>query len=344
MSNNKMYVDDVRPQKKRKTMRILLIVFCILVAALIGVGVYILVNVSQIWGDIDFSDNEDVIAEEDDVEGLPEVTYQEGNVSDISKSSDEIDIMLIGVDNRKSGKFTGRSDVMIYMRINTKEDSVKLVSFMRDTLVKIEDHGKNKLNTAYGYDGTDLMFKTYQENFGLKPDNYVVVNFYGMEDIIDGLDGVDIELESSELASLNKSINELNKIDGGKTKTIRKSGMQHLNGRQAVAYMRIRKPGGDSGRIVRQQTVLYALFEKASDVSAGNIPGLVGAMAEYVRTDIGLGRMVDIAKALHGMSASDLKTYRYPQDEKNGNYKGSCIVQPKDVDAELKDLKEFLNE
>ena len=334
-----------RKPPKSKAVRVLVAVFCVLLVALVGVGVVMYLNVSQIWGRLD-PDASIALEDEgaDDVEGLPDVTFNKGNVSDIKKAAAETDILLIGVDNRNSSKFSGRSDVMMYLRVNTEKNTIKLVSFMRDTLVEIDGHGKNKLNTAYGFGSIELANRTYYQSFGLKPDYYMVVNFFGMEDILDALGGVDVKIKSDELKSMNKSIKEVNELDpDGEASRIENEGKQHLNGRQAVAYMRVRHPGGDAGRIKRQQTVLNALFSEMKKVSAGEIPGLINAMTKYVRTDMPLGTIMDLATAVKGMNSSkDLETFRYPQDYVNGNYNSMSVVQPKDFDTEFKKLSDFL--
>ncbi len=352
---NKMYIDESQlqwknkprqPERKpprRKGVRALVAVFIVLMVALVGCG--LMVYYSQIWGTLDTMDTvalEDEGA--DDVEGLPEVTFSESSAADIAKASGETDILMIGVDNRDNGKFSGRSDVMMYLRVNPDKGTIKLVSFMRDTLVQIDGHGKNKLNTAYGFGSIELAKRTYYQSFGLTPDYYMVVNFFGMEDILNALGGVDIDIQKNEIDNINKCIDEVNTIDpSNKAKHLEKSGEQHLTGRQAVAYMRVRHPGGDSGRIERQQNELSALFKEMKNVSAGEIPGLLNAMVKYVRTDMPLGTMMVLATAVKGMQgSSDLDMFRYPQDYKDGNYKGMAIVQPKDTDKELGKLSDFL--
>ncbi len=352
-TGNKMHIDieDFRqPQKhrpkprKNKAVRALVVTLCVLMTALIGCVIVVYANYSKIWGDLGFEESialDDV--ETDDVEGLPEVTFDQGNVSEIGKSQKETDILMIGVDNRDSSKFTGRSDVMMYLRVNTEKKTIKLVSFMRDTLVDIDGRGRNKLNTAYGFGSIDLAKKTFYQSFGLKPDYYMVVNFFGMEDILDALGGVNIDVQRNELEWLNICINEANGLSPrGKVSNIRNSGLQHLSGRQAVAYMRVRHPGGDAARIGRQQNVLNELFTEMKNVSVGEIPGLISVMSQYVRTDMPVGTMLDLAKAVRGMQNSDLQKFRYPQDYKNGNYKGMAIVQPSDFNTEFSKLKAFL--
>lgn len=332
--------------EKSKTFKILSAIFGILVLSLLAVAVVIILNVSQIWSDPGFDPNaasSDDSLVDPEASGLPEVTYNGEDIAPIDKPEGDVDILLLGVDNRSSGKFTGLSDVMIYLRIDSKNNTLKLASLMRDTLVKIDGHGLNKLNTAYSFGGYKLSEKTIKANFGLVPDYYMVVNFYGMEDIIQALGNVNINLKSDELDNLNKSVDELNSYDKNyKSPHVTKSGAQELNGRQAVAYMRIRHPGGDQGRIARQQKVLLQLFKKIKNISLGEIPSLVGALTQYVRTDMPVDKMLSIANTLKGMEGSEFKTFRYPDEFVNGNYKGKAVVQPKVFKTEIRKLQDFL--
>lgn len=333
--------------KRRRAIKTLVIVFCTLVLVLIGSLIGLFVNISKIWGDL--GAEMAVVSEEPeqdpDAQALPQVTFEQVEVPKLEKASEVIDVMLVGVDNRDYTQFTGRSDVMMYMRIDTGKKTIKLVSLMRDTLVSIEGHGKNKLNTAFHFGSVDLAFRTLQENFGLQPDYYMVVNFFGMEDIIDVFGGVDVTVEQKEIKYLNTAILEINNIDKNKkVDYIDKAGEQHLNGRQAVAYMRIRKMDGDSQRVERQHKVLEALFTKAMNLSPGQIPDFLGAVVNYVRTDIPLGRMLDIASAVRGMEGSHLQTFRYPEEYKNGGYDGMSVVLPVKTEEELAKMKNFLEQ
>lgn len=329
---------------RRKAFKTLLIVFCVLLALLIGCGIYVWVNYEKITGDLGFDPDDIVEVDDEDLGDFPEVTYSGGEVSELVKSQGNIDILLIGVDNRNVSKFTGLSDVLMYLRIDTNTGELKLASIMRDTLVPIEGHDYNKINTAFNYGNIDLTKKTLKTNLGLVPDYYIVVNFYGMEDIIDALGGVDVELSDAEVKNMNKSIQEINAHDPDHSVSlIEDSGMQHLNGRQAVAYMRIRKVGSDSARIERQQKVLSKLFSKAKDIGIGQLPGLINTMTNYVRTDITPPtKMIDIATTIMGLNTSEIEKFRYPDNYEYGTYKSKDIVQPKDFETEINKLHEFL--
>lgn len=327
---------------RKKLLKILLIALCALALSFIVCIVFIYTNVAKIW-EKPGVDPAVALAVEIDPEtsGLP--TYKGGKVEQVEETAGTMDILLIGVDNRRAGKFTGLSDVMMVLRIDKDKNVLKLASFMRDTYVPIEGHNMNKLNTAFS-EGIDLAKKTFQQNFGIKTDYYVIINFYGMEDIIDAFGGVDVTInKGQEFEWLNININEINTEDSMHAiKTIDKPGKHHLNGRQAVAYMRIRHPDWDDGRIARQHNVLSQLFNKAKEISLDEIPGLIDAMYQYVRTDIPLGDILEIAKNVKGITGG-LKTFRYPEKYDNFKVKGvGSIVQPKDFDTEMKKLKDFL--
>lgn len=330
---------------KNRTMKILLIIFCVLLALLIGFGIFIWVNYQKITGDLGFDPN-DIKEEEPNEEtgNYPEVTYSGGDVSELIKSKDVTDILLIGVDNREPTKFTGLSDVLMYLRIDPKKGSIKLASIMRDTLVPIEGHKYNKINAAFNFGGIDLTKKTLKQSFGLSPDYYVVINFYGMEDLIDALGGVDIELTKEEVLNMNGSIQEINEIDPKhKTPLVNGPGVQHLTGRQAVGYMRIRKVGTDTKRIERQQRVISELFSQAKKMGIGQLPGLISALSGCVRTDIKpADKMLDIATTIIGLDTKEIKKFRYPEEYEYGSYKSMDIVQPKDFKKEIKKLQDFL--
>ena len=354
-----MEIEDVRYKKKKKRspkFKAMLAIFIILIILLLGFGTYLLLDyfnigaLSKIWGDLGFDESEIEVEYETDpgAEDLEQVDFVGGEVEEISKDKNVTDILLIGVDNRNGSKFTGRSDVLIVLRIDKTSGEVKLASFMRDTLVEIEGHDKNRINTAYNFGSIELAYNTMQRSFGIKPDYYMVVNFFGMEDIINSLDGVDVNIESKEIEYLNWSIDEINGIDSsGKASHVKSSGMQHLNGRQAVAYMRIRKVGlnglnGDAARVSRQQIVLTALFNKAKSMSVGQLPDLIETLSQYVRTDIPLTKMIDIGTDILGMQSADLQKFTYPNKYDIGRYKEMSIVQPADFEEEMMKLKDFL--
>lgn len=181
---------------RKKLLKILLIALCALALSFIVCIVFIYTNVAKIW-EKPGVDPAVALAVEIDPEtsGLP--TYKGGKVEQVEETAGTMDILLIGVDNRRAGKFTGLSDVMMVLRIDKDKNVLKLASFMRDTYVPIEGHNMNKLNTAFS-EGIDLAKKTFQQNFGIKTDYYVIINFYGMEDIIDAFGGVDVTINKGQ--------------------------------------------------------------------------------------------------------------------------------------------------
>ena len=173
------------------------------------------------------------------------------------------------------------TDAMMIATINTKDNTVKLTSLLRDTYVEIPGYKHNKLNSAYSRGGVDLLIETIELNHKIQIDGYASVNFESFEAIVDILGGVTIELGEEEASYLNRT----NYISNKAYRNV-SPGINHLNGNQAMGYVRVRKVktlGGanyDYGRVVRQQRVLKALFNSA--VSSKNILKLVPISKEIL--------------------------------------------------------------
>jgi len=185
-----------------------------------------------------------------------------------------LNIALFGVDTRNANSFEGRSDTIIILSVNTATNQIKLISVMRDSLVPIEKDGKTeykKINAAYSKGGPALAMKTLNVIFDLDISEFVSINFFKLADVIDMVGGVEVEVTQSEIAHINGNVGEIYNDLGKKndTKPITKAGLQHLNGKQAVGYARIRYTSNamgtnnDHGRTDRQRLIMEKLFKKA---------------------------------------------------------------------------------
>ncbi len=118
--------------------------------------------------------------------------------------------LLLGVDsdeNRISGTEAGlyegdhfRSDTIILARVDPKQKQVTLVSFHRDILVDLSKYGgsgQDKLNSAYGYGGPDLIVRTIEDLSGVQISHYAQVDIDGLADIVDTLGGVTVDVPMS---------------------------------------------------------------------------------------------------------------------------------------------------
>lgn len=250
---------------------------------------------------------------------------------------DVINIALFGVDTRKVGEFSGRSDSIMILSVNKKENTIKLVSIMRDSLVPIQkENGTTygKINSAYAVGGPILAVKTLNSLFGLDIKDYATVNFYGMADIIDAVGGIEVEVSQNEIDAnlgINAMINEqciyldLNPRDY----FVKKAGIQRLNGVQAVAYARIRHAKtvsgnhSDYGRTERQRLVMKLLLEKALSVSPLQYPALISKLTPYIKTSLSNSEMMSLALFLVGkpeMLQSRVPCNEYIIDD---NFKGA---------------------
>lgn len=178
---------------------------------------------------------------------------------------DPFSVLILGTDVKDESQ-PWRSDVMMVVTINPNEKSMKMLSIPRDTYTEITNSNgvKTKINAApvYGQQSgvgpvTNTVY-TVEEFLNIPIDYYVKVNFTGFMEIVDALGGVDVNIPFTFTMRLfNEYITY-------------QEGPAHLDGRQALGYVRMRKedPRGDAGRNERQREVFQSLMEQALSIKS----------------------------------------------------------------------------
>ena len=214
------------------------------------------------------------------------------NLSPSDRLSLKKNIIVLGVDERAEEYDVGRSDTLFVVMFDTNKKSASLLSVPRDTRVRIKGHGWDKINHAYAYGGRELTQKTTEELLGIKINNYVMVDFKGFVGLVDAIGGVDINVE--------KNMYYYDTWDGFKIDL--KKGMQHMDGKTAIQYVRYRDEEGDIGRIRRQQHFIMAVYDRITSANMLlHIPGLAKQLTNMVKTDLPIADMVDLGRVLHAM-------------------------------------------
>ncbi len=243
-------------------------------------------------------------------ETVPEIDWPEMN--DLVDDQ-VINILLVGQD-ASLAQGRSRSDTMILLSINKRNNTLCLTSFMRDLYVSIPGYSDNRINASYRFGGAPLLNATLRQNFGIVVDGNVAVGFDQFSKIVDILGGVDVNITAREAKYM---------VDVLGYKTIRE-GMNHLNGGQALSFCRIRKIDSDHNRTERQRRVLTAIANAARSADAGKILALVNEVLPYVQTDLSNGQIVSYAtSALSILSGGGtIKSGKVPQ---SGDYSGEYI-------------------
>lgn len=219
-------------------------------------------------------------------------------------AKDKATIMIMGIDERDDD--VGRSDTLMIATLDPKKHQAALLSVPRDTRVQIKGHGFDKINAAYAYGGEKLTENTVEQFLGMPMDHYVIINVKAFQRIIDALGGVDIDVEK------RMYYEDPWDDDGGLVIDL-KPGMQHMDGKTAVTYVRYRDEEGDIGRISRQQKFMKAVMDKAtSPAIIPELPTIIKEVINSVKTDLSLRQMLEFAGSLQEAHSNGLKTEMVP--------------------------------
>lgn len=215
----------------------------------------------------------------------------------------KITVLIVGADERPEYDDPGRSDTMILFFLNPRTKQAALLSVPRDLRVRIPGHGINKINAAFPFGGVELVRETVEQVFGVDIDYTAKANFRGFVEIVDMLGGVDVEVPDVEGRGRGMNYDD----NRGNLHIHLKPGLQHLDGEQAMGFVRYRKGDSDFKRSERQHQFLKALAEQKLKLS--NVPQLVRIapkVLQAIETDMSWRDAVDLARVLREMRPESL--------------------------------------
>ncbi len=173
----------------------------------------------------------------------------------VLKEEEDMTILILGCDQdytrggKRVTRSAARSDMIMVAKLGLKDKTVKGISIPRDLMVKIPGHGSDKINAAHAYGGPDLSKEVVEDVLGLKIDRVVVLNFEAFKNMIDMIGGVDLDVDRN-----------MRYVDrAGKLDINLKKGPQHLDGEQAMGYVRYRKGDSDFKRQDRQKQLMLSV-------------------------------------------------------------------------------------
>ena len=280
-------------------------VFLAVAVALVGAGVaYAAIQANRL-GKVDISDGT-------------------GGMSKVPKGQ-PVNILVVGNDSRafakdaKDRKQFGakelvgslRSDTMMVMRLDPKNDRITILSIARDLYVDIEGGGKGRINEAFAQKGNPAkadprrLIRTIKNNFGITINHYVEIDFAGFREAVDAIGGVSVYFPSPA-RDLKSGLD------------IDQAGCVKLNGAQALSYVRSREyefrgtkgwqtdGSGDIGRIQRQQDFIKRVVRKSVAEGLTNpvkAARLIEAGIDNVMVDsgFGVGNMKSLASQLRDL-------------------------------------------
>lgn len=246
-------------------------------------------------------------------------------------------IALFGLD-RRTEQEASRSDSMMVLTLDFGRHKTKLTSLMRDLYVPIEGHNSSKLNHAYAFGGAKLAIKTINKNFGTDIRDYIAVDFYSFEKVIDSIGGIPLEVHPEDIEIINSYISETAAIEKKDPKYVERAGLQILNGMQAVAYSRNRYAGnGDFERTERQRKVLIAIEQAAREKGAFAILSLLKELMPNIETSLDRSEILSMAYQYLKVDM-EVEQMRFPLD--NAWKEGRTADGEWIIDADIKRLRE----
>ena len=234
--------------------------------------------------------------------------------------------------------------------VNTNTGEAKIASVYRDTYLNIGNDTYNKCNAAYAKGGPEQAINMLNMNMDLYIQDYVTVGFEGVMKTIDAIGGVQIDVQKAEIGHLNNyqasmyaTEDNPNKLDTNYI-PVTEPGLQTLNGRQALAYCRIRYTAGDDfRRTERQREVLQQILIKAKTMSPAEIEKITNDVFPNIATSLELSEILELLGGINKYTITETTGFPFSDHIATGKIgaKGSCVV-PVSLQDNVVQLQNFL--
>ena len=208
-------------------------------------------------------------------------------------------ILIVGSDQRDDE--ASRADTIILARIDPLKKQVTLVSIPRDTYVNIDGYGMSKINAAHAYGGAALTVTTVEEFAGVKIAHYVEVDFSGFVDVVDAVGGITVDVPE------DTTVDDVTLP----------SGIQTLDGEQALVFVRCRKTyaTGDYQRTANQRAFMVALSSAVMSSPAWKRPAIIASISKCISTDMSANGLLLMMLSLQGIdTGQDMYTAVVPSE------------------------------
>lgn len=306
LKNKLKYFNDfkLRPfflrNKKRNLKAILSVVIClVLVFSAVG-GAYIRKIFSLINYNEGHQGNPDATFATEYEEDISfETIYDiEGaeNLKDLIKSwatnngehlysKNVINVLLIGEDNEDG---SARSDSTMLVSVNTKTKKITICSFLRDSYTYMDINGSeryDKTNHSYSWGGPAKLMEVLSNNYKIKIDHYVSINYASFIAAVDALGGISVPVTESEASYMNRTT-KLKGFESGENVL--------LDGQHALVYARIRKLDSEVERTRRQRELISSLIQNVKSSSLSDLNNAIQTFLPYVTTNFSTSEILSL--------------------------------------------------
>ena len=224
---------------------------------------------------------------------IAQITSTNKAEGEVKQENNVVNVLLIGSDYRiPHTSDPGRADVTMLCSLNKKTGSIKLVSFERGIMLDVPGVGQDLLTHSFHWGGAELTTNLLREYFLVDIAGYAHVDFDSFSAVVDAVGGVDITLTNAEANRLKLP-----------------TGLNHLDGANALRYCRLRSIDSNWQRIARQRTTVQAILNRVKNMSVRELDQLSQKVLPLIHTDLSKGEITSIlmnATKFFGVTAEQM--------------------------------------
>lgn len=245
---------------------------------------------------------------------LPTATAAASDAEKVCNESGTRTILWIG-DDVNHGVWPNGADLIRLVKVDYSNQKVIVITFPRDLFVKavglesqniveqrlglIYFYGKQNAGSTTVADqlsaGSDVLAKTITSDFGVQPNNYLVMDMSLIASLVDSVGGIEVDLPAPVVGNDNTTF---------------PAGIQTLTGAQVVTFVSFLKTDDEAPRFERQEIVIKAFLKKALSTDAiTKIPDMIKQAGANLKTDLSVDQIINLGCMAQKVSADQIAFY-----------------------------------
>jgi len=273
--------------------------------------------------------------------GISSLPGVDNGQPDAASIEERINILVMGLDRRvdEPKDDPTRTDTMFVVTVDPYSKTAGVFSIPRDLLVEIPDgqdgYFKERINVAYEYGplknypggAPGLAMATIEHNFGMKIDHYVVLDFASFMELVDAVGGIDVDVKEAVWDPSYCNTTDCSDL----TEVYFEPGPQHMDGEQALQYVRIRYGSNDLDRIERQQDVIRATLDAALNAQLlipNRAVSIYNKFHDAVDTDISAFKVPGLALLAQDIPPEHITNISLASAVEGGWYGDAAVLYP----------------
>ena len=217
----------------------------------------------------------------------------------------------------------GFAKSIFILTLDKEKDEARISAIDKNISVHLENYGFDRLEKSYQIGTPELTLNSLNERFNLNINKFITLNFDSIPNLIDGVEGINLDLTNEDINYINNSVKTLDLKDYDKPFNILENGNNSINGIQGREYMISfpKDPNNILNELIypnKTDALLKGILYKLNTCSASSLPLYIYNLSDFAKTNMSKSELANVIFDLN--RSESFKFMNFPNENNKQGY------------------------